>query len=129
MAVQFANSWSPTTLGVAHTALRDRLDAGTGAARITIHNDGEELLATIPLTEPCGTVNVDTGYLTFTAAGPGTGVLAGNAYYASIRDGDGNVHRSLLCQAGSSAMSNKCVINVLVVEVGTTITLISFEVT
>jgi len=77
------------------------------------------LLATIPLTDPCGTVNGTTGQLTITMAGRDESADAdGTAAYGEFCDSNGLVHLSLPAQAGSAAVSGKIVINALTIVAG-----------
>lgn len=112
MAADYLSSWNPAAIVAAHTALLGLLDAGTGAASITLHDATDTLLATIPLTAPAGTVDSGTGALTLTPDGREESAPAsGTAVYATIRDGDGAAYRSLECEAGAAAVTNKCVLN------------------
>ena len=103
----------------AHTAFRDLLDAGGLAGAVQIKDDDDVLLAEIPLTYPCGTVNALTGQLTITPDGRDEEADAsGTAAYGEFCDSDGVVHLSLPAQAGSSAVVGKLVINTLSIVAG-----------
>jgi len=105
----------------AHTAFRDLIDGGSGAGSIRLYNAADTLLATVVLTDPCGTVNGTTGQLTLTSAGEVTAVASGTAAYGAVCDGDGVAHWSLPCVAGAVAVSNRIVINSLSFVAGGTV--------
>lgn len=103
----------------AHTAFRDLLDAGGLAGAVQIKDDDDVLLAEIPLTYPCGTVDALTGQLTITPAGRDESADAsGTAAYGEFCDSTGAVYLSLPAQAGSSAVLGKLVINTLSIVAG-----------
>lgn len=114
MAVPTVATYSAAALVAAHTAFKDLIDAGAGAGSIKIRDAADVLLAQIPLTDPCGTVNGTTGQLTITMAGRDESADAtGTAAYGEFCDSNGLVHLSLPAQAGSAAVSGKIVINSL----------------
>lgn len=103
----------------AHTAFRNLLDAGASHGSIKIRDAADVLLAEVPLTDPCGTVDGATGQLTITPAERDEEANAsGTAAYADFCDSDGVVHLSLPAQAGSSAVVGKLVINTLSIVAG-----------
>lgn len=107
-------TYSAAALVAAHTAFKDLIDAGTGAGSIKIRDAADVLLAQIPLTDPCGTVNGTTGQLTITpSARDESADATGTAAYAEFCDSAGLVHLSLPAQAGSTAVSGKIVLNTL----------------
>lgn len=119
MAVPLVYTYSVAALVAAHTAFRDLIDAGTGAGFIRIRDASDVLLATIPLTDPCGTVDGTTGQLTLTPAGRDESADAtGTAAYAEYCDSDGVVHLSLPAQAGTVPVAGKLVMNTLSVVAG-----------
>lgn len=112
-------AYSVPALVAAHTSFRDLLDAGSGAGSINIRDAADVLLATIPLTSPCGTVDGTTGQLTITPDGRDESADAsGTAAYGEFCDADGAVHLSLPTQAGSGVVSGKLVINTLYIVAG-----------
>ena len=114
MAVPSVATYSAAALIAAHTAFRDLIDAGSGAGSIKIRDASDVLLAQIPLTDPCGTVNGTTGQLTITMDGRDESADAdGTAAYGEFCDSDGVVHLSLPAEEGSSAVSGKIVLNIL----------------
>ena len=126
MAVPSVYTYSAAALVAAHTAFRDLIDSGTGAGFVRIRDSADALLAQVPLSDPCGTVNGTTGQLTFSIAGPDTSADAsGTAAYAEFCDSDGDVHLALPAQQGSSAVSGKIVLNTLTIISGGTVTIIS----
>ena len=68
MPVPTVATYSAAALVAAHTAFKNLIDAGAGPGTIKIRNDTDVLLATIVLTDPCGTVNGTTGQLVFAIA-------------------------------------------------------------
>lgn len=126
MAAPYLDVWNPAAIVAAHNALLALIDGAATAGKITLHSSSDTLLATIPLTDPAGTVNGTTGALTLTASGRDESAdNTGTASYATIRDGDDTAYRSLSCQAGSSAVANKCVINTLSIVAGSPVELVS----
>lgn len=119
MAVPTVATYSAAALVAAHTAFKDLIDAGAGAGSIKIRDAADVLLATVPLTDPCGTVNGTTGQLTITPSGRDESADAtGTAAYGEFCDSNGLVHLSLPAQAGSAAVSGKIVINSLSIVAG-----------
>ena len=126
MAVPSVYTYSAAALVAAHTAFRDLIDSGAGAGFVRIRDSADALLAQVPLSDPCGSVNGTTGQLTFSIAGPDTSADAsGTAAYAEFCDSDGDVHLALPAEAGSSPVSGKIVLNTLSIIVGGTVTIIS----
>lgn len=124
MPAQYLNDWSPAFLIVSHEALVTLIDAhATNAGSITLHDADDVLLATIPLTKPCGTVNQTTGVLTITTNGREESATAGTASYATLRDGAGAAHHSLPCEAGTVAVAGKVVLNTLTITAGSPVEL------
>lgn len=126
MAVPSVYTYSAAALVAAHTAFRDLIDSGIGAGFVRIRDSADVLLAQVPLSDPCGTVNGTTGQLTFSIAGPDTSADAsGTAAYAEFCDSDGDVHLALPAQQGTTAVSGKIVLNTLSIIAGGTVTIIS----
>lgn len=126
MAVPSVYTYSAAALVAAHTAFRDLIDSGAGAGFVRIRDSADALLAQVPLSDPCGSVNGTTGQLTFSIAGPDTSADAsGTAAYAEFCDSDGDVHLALPAEAGSAPVSGKIVLNTLSIIVGGTVTIIS----
>ena len=114
MAVPSTATYSAAVLIAAHTSFKDLIDAGSGAGSIKIRDASDVLLAQVPLSDPCGTVNGTTGQLTFSIAGPDSSADAtGTAAYAEFCDSAGTVHLSLPAQAGTVSVSGKIVLNTL----------------
>lgn len=126
MVAAYLDAWNPAAIVAAHTALLALLDGAATAGKVTLHSSTDTLLATIPLTDPAGTVNATTGALTLTASARDESADAsGTASYATIRDGDNVAYRSLTCQAGSSAVANRCVLNTLSIVAGGPVEMVS----
>lgn len=119
-------TYSVDALVDAHTAFRDLIDAGTGAGKIFIRDNSDTLLAEIPLSDPCGTVDGGTGQLTFSIAGPDSSANAtGTAAYCEFADSDDNVHLSMDAQVGVTPVSGVIVLNTLSIVAGAPVTVIS----
>lgn len=92
---------------------------GSGAGSIKIRDSADVLLAEIPLTDLCGTVNGTTGQLTITMSGRDESADAsGTAAYGEFCNSDGTVYLSLPVQAGTAAVAGKLVMNTLTVAAG-----------
>lgn len=112
-------TYSAAALIAAHTSFRDLIDSGSGAGSIKIRDSADVLLAQIPLTDPCGTVNGTTGQLTITPSGRDESADAsGTAAYGEFCNSDGTVYLSLPAQAGTAAVSGYIVINTLTIVAG-----------
>jgi hypothetical protein len=112
-------TYSAAALVAAQTTLRDLIDAGSGAGFVRVRDSADVLLAQVPLSDPCGTVNGTTGQLTISIAGADTSADAtGTAAYCQICDSAGTVHLSLPAQAGTTAVSGKIVFNTLSIVSG-----------
>ena len=126
MSVPTIATYSAAALVAANTAFKNLLDAGSGAGSIKIRDASDVLLAQIPLTDPCGSVNGTTGQLTITPSARDESANAtGTAAYGEFCDSDGLVHLSLPAQAGSTAVSGKIVINTLSVLSGGPVEVVS----
>lgn len=116
MAVPSVATYSAAALVAAHTSLKDLIDAGAGAGSIKIRDSADVLLAQVPLTDPCGSVNGTTGQLTITpSARDESADASGTAAYGEFCDSAGLVHLSLPAQAGSAAVSGYIVLNTLTI--------------
>lgn len=119
MTVPTVATYSAAALIAAHTSFKNLIDAGAGAGSIKIRDAADVLLAQVPLTDPCGTVNGTTGQLAFAMAGRDESANAtGTAAYGEFCDSDGLVHLSLPAQTGSSAVVGKIVLNTLAIVAG-----------
>lgn len=125
MAVPAEATYSAAALVAAHTAFKDLIDTGSGAGSIKIRDAADALLATIALSNPCGTVNGTTGHLALSIAGPETSASAGTAAYGEICDVAGVVHLALPAQAGGSPVSGYIVLNTLTVVAAGTVEVLS----
>lgn len=126
MTVPTVATYSVAALVAAHTSLRDLIDSGSGAGFVRVRNASDVLLAQVPLSDPCGTVNGATGQLTLSIAGADTSADAsGTAAYAEICDSDGDVHLALPAQSGVSAVAGKAVFNTLAIVGGAPVEVMS----
>ncbi len=119
MPAPTAATYSAAAKIAAHTTFRDLIDAGSGAGFVRIRDAADVLLAQVPLSDPCGTVNGTTGKLDFSFDGRDEdAAAAGTAAYAEFCDSAGTVHLALPAQAGSAAVSGKIVLNTLTILLG-----------
>jgi hypothetical protein len=109
----------------AHTSLKDLIDGGAGAGTVKLYSSADVLLATITLTDPCGSVNGTTGQLTLTPASATTGVANGTAAYGTVSSSTPTVYFSADTQAGTAAVTGKFVINSLTIVSGGAVTMLS----
>ena len=125
MAAPAEATYSASAKSAAHTAFRDLIDAGASAGYVTIRSAADVLLATVPLSDPCGSVD-GSGTLTFSIAGPDSSADAdGTAAYAEFCDSDANVHLSLPAVAGGVAVSGYIVLNTLTIVTGGSVSIVS----
>jgi hypothetical protein len=120
-----APTYSAAAKIAAHTSFRDLVDSGSGPGTIKIRSSADVLLATITLTDPCGTVNGTTGQLTLTAASTPNAAATGAAAYGEVCNSTGTVYLAMDAQAGSSPVAGKLVINTLSLVAGTPVELLS----
>ena len=125
MPVPTVATYSVDALIAAHTALRNLIDSGSSAGRIDIRGEALELLATVPLSSPAGTINGSTGQFTLSIAAVGSGAYSGTAAYAEVVDGNNAVHLALPAQAGTAAVAGKVVLNSLSIVAGTEVSVAS----
>lgn len=119
-------TYSAAALVAAHTSFRDLIDSGASAGFVRIRSAADALLAQVPLSDPCGSVNGTTGQLTFSFSGRDESADAtGTAAYAEFCDSDGDVHLALPAQAGTAAVSGKLVLNTLAIVAGGPVEILS----
>lgn len=130
MAVPTGVEYSAAAVIAANTAFLDLLDAESGNATIKIRDASDVLLATIPLDDPAGAVDAETGELTLDIDGSDDSADAdGTAAYGEICDGAGAVHCALPCQEGTVAVSGKLVLQTLSIVQGGTVVMYSAVIT
>lgn len=126
MPAPTVQTYSVPALVAAHTAFRDLVDSGSVGGHIRIRDASDVVLAIIPLTKPCGTVNAGTGQLTITPSGRDDSADAtGTAAYAEIYDSNGVVYVSLPTQQGTTPASNVLVLNTLSIVAGGPVEILS----
>ncbi len=118
-------TYSAAAKVAAHTSFRDLLDSGSGAGSAKVRDASDVLLVTIPLNDPSGTVNGTTGQLTLDFPAAANAAASGTAAYAELCDSDGDVHLAIPCQAGTSAVSGKFVLNTLGIVSGAPVEVVS----
>jgi hypothetical protein len=128
MAVPTVPTYSAAALVAAHTSFLNLIDTGT-AGKWRIRDAADVLLAEGAFNDPAGTVNGTTGKLTFSLNGRDDSANAGGtAAYAELCQSDGTVHLALPCQAGSVAVSGKCVLNTLTIALGLPVEILSITI-
>jgi hypothetical protein len=125
MAVPSSATYSAAALIAANTSFKTLLDAGSGPAVVKLRDAADALLATVTMTDPCGTVNGTTGQLMLTMAGDATASASGTAWYAELCDSAGLVHLSIPTQAGTAAVVGKLVLNTLSIVAGGAVRVVS----
>jgi len=126
MAVPTVATYSVSALVAAHTSFRDLIDSGSGAGFVRFRDAADVLLAQVPLSDPCGTVNGATGQLTLSIAGPDSSADAdGTAAYAEFCDSDGAVHLAMPTQVGTTPVVGKVVMNTTSIVAGGPVAVIS----
>jgi hypothetical protein len=118
-------TYSAAALVAAHNALVTLIDTGSGNGTIKIRTSADALLATINLSDPCGSVNGTTGQLTLSIASTPNASATGTASYGQLCDVAGNVVLALPAEAGSSPVSGKLVLNTLSLVSGTPVEILS----
>lgn len=125
MTVPTVATYSAAVLVAAHTAFKDLVDSGS-AGFIRIRDAADVLLAQVPLSDPCGSVNGTTGQLTLSIAGPDTAADAtGTAAYGEICSSDGTVRLALPTQAGTASVAGKLVLTNLSIVSGSPVEILS----
>lgn len=112
----------------ANAELLTLLDAGSANATIKLYTDADDLIAEIPLDDPAGAVDVDTGSLVLAIDGTDTALITGECTYAEIADSDGNVHVTLPVAEGNEGVDGFLVLNALVILQGVTVTIVEASV-
>jgi hypothetical protein len=118
-------TYSAAALIAAQTSFKDLIDTGSGNGSIKLRDESDVLLAEIPLTDPCGTVD-GAGQLTITASGPDSSADAGGlCTYGEICDVSDVVQLSLPAEEGAAAVSGKIVITNTTIVAGSEVSLVS----
>jgi hypothetical protein len=108
----------------AQTLVKNAIEAGAGAGELQIYSAADVLLATITLTDPCGTVDAQ-GQLTITQGAAGTGAADGTAAWGQFADSDGAWVIRAPVQQGASPVSGVIVLSAISIVTGATVTLVS----
>jgi hypothetical protein len=125
MAVPSVATYSAAALIAAQTSFRDLIDSGSGAGFVRLRTSADVLVAQIPLSDPCGTVNGITGQLTFSFSARDEDADGGTVAYGEFCDSDGDVHLALPAEAGIVAVSGKIVLNTLSIVAGDPVQVVS----
>ena len=112
-----------------HTAARDAIDAAGASGYVNLVDAEAVVLATIPLTYPCGTVSGTTGQLTITPNGRDKAAANGGfADHADICDKNGKKLLVLSCAEGSSPVADSCVLDSRTIVEGAPVEAISITI-
>jgi len=84
-----------------------------------------QLLKTIPLNDPAGTINATSGQLTIAAPAPVAVATSGNCTYGAITDSNDTVIVSIPAQAGSVAVTGQIVLSTTSLVAGANIELVA----
>ena len=118
-------TYSAAALINAQTAFLNLIDAGGTAGSIKLRDESDVLLAEIPLTLPCGTVD-GAGQLSITASGPDSSADAGGlCTYGELCSSAGTVHLSVPAEEGAAPVSGKLVITNTTIVAGSEVSLVS----
>lgn len=110
-----------------NTQLLADIDSGSGQGSLVVKTAAGVVLGTVTLTDPAGTID-GSGFLTLTASNASVGVADGEASYIEVQDSDGNVHMTIPCVAGESAVSGFAALNSLTIVAGEPLRLAEFTV-
>lgn len=126
MTVPTVATYSTEALTAANTSFKELIDAGLSAGSVKFRSADDVLLAQVPLSYPCGTVDAMTGQLTLTPDGreesaPASGTIA----YGEFCDAAGVAHLSLPAQAGAAPVSGAIVVSNLLVPAGRPVQIVS----
>lgn len=109
----------------AQQSFLDRVDGGTGAGKVFLYDEADNLLAEIPLTDPAGTIDAG-GVLTITPSGPDTSANAtGTCSWGTICDSDDTVCLTLRALQAAAPAAGYLVLNDANIIAGTEVTLSS----
>lgn len=108
-------------------ATRDLIDAGSAAGKIKLYDNDDDLLATITLSDPCGTVSA-AGVLTITAPSAATATAAGTCTYGTITDSADTVILTAPASQGSQPVSGDFVLSAVALIIGSNVSVLSFQI-
>lgn len=107
-----------------HTTVKGAIDSGT-AGSVKIKDASDIVLATIPLSYPCGTVNGTTGRLTITGGVDSSPVGGGNASHGYICDSTGKELIKLPAVASATPVDDSIALDSLTVTAGIPLEMVS----
>lgn len=125
MAIPTSIEYLPPALVAAHTGLRDYLDEGGERASIFVYTAEDQALAEIALSNPCGTVDEETGVLTFDWPGGDTPWLSGSPAYGVLCTATGQPVCRIPVTTGLGPVPGYLVINTAVIFSGEPFELLS----
>lgn len=102
-----------------HTAIKNLIDADASPGYVEIKDASDDVLSTLPLDYPCGTVSGTTGQLVIDiGARDEEAALGGTAATADICDGAGTVVFTLDCSAGTAPVADTAILTSLTIVAG-----------
>ena len=130
MAVPTDQEYSTATIISTNTAVLDEItDNGSSGCTVKIYDSADTLLSTVPLTDPPGTVDGGTGQLTLTASGPDTSAAETEyAAYCEIHDAVGTWITRMPCVLGADAVSERLVLNTLLIVAGAPVSILTLTI-
>lgn len=129
MAAPYLSTYSPAAMIAVHTALLGVIDGDALPGKVTMHDSDDVLLAEIPLDDPGGSVDQDTGVFSLTPDGREDSAPAtGTPSYGTLRDGAGTAIHSLPCMVGTEAVLGYCVISSMSIQAGGVVELVSWTI-
>lgn len=106
-----AVTWHVDMKVAVSTAMVAAIDAASGAAYFVIEDADNVVLSTLPLADPCGSVNSGTGRLTLTpGARDEEAAASGTPHHAKLCGGAGKVWMTCDCVGGPSSVTDSLVV-------------------
>jgi len=129
MAVPTDQEYSTATIISINTAVLDEItDNGSSGCTVKLYDSSDLLLSTVPLTDPPGTVG-GAGQLTLTASGPDTSAAETEyAAYCEIHDAVGTWITRMPCVLGADAVSERLVLNTLLIVAGAPVSILTLTI-
>ncbi len=107
-----------------HTTVKEAIDDGT-AGSVKVKDASDVVLATIPLSYPCGTVNGTTARLTIVGGVDSNPTGGGNASHGYICDSTGKELIKLPAVAGTTPVDDCIMLDSLTVVAGIPLEMVS----
>ena len=121
-------TWTPEVTIPSRQAALDRIDGGSspGPAAFRVYDSGDALLVELPLAEPAGQIDGQTGAFDLTPGAAAIAAASGDADYADLVDSDGVIlNEGLPAVEGGSAQPGHVVLSSVSITQGAEVELIS----